>query len=97
MVAVGGLRKRAASTYGLDLRMRDQYLNTLAGGAGLQGFGRIYLGDKTERNNGTNARYTVEVGSSTPTTAARPYRLHCQSGSGHTLGDIIRFNVADQF
>ena len=88
---------RAASTYGLDLRMRDQYLNTLAGGAGLQGFGRIYLGDKTERNNGTNARYTVEVGSSTPTTAARPYRLHCQSGSGHTLGDIIRFNVADQF
>ena len=88
---------RIASTYGLDMRLRDQYLNTLAGGPGVQGFGRIYLGDKTERNNGTNARYTIEVGSSTPTTAARSYRLHCQSGSGHTLGDIIRFNVADQF
>ena len=88
---------RAASTYGLDIRLRDQYLNTLSGGAGVQGFGRLYLGDKTERNNGTNARYAIEVGSSTPTTAARPYRLHCQSGSGHTLGDIIRFNVADQF
>ena len=88
---------RLPSTHGLDIRLRDQYLTTLAGGAGVQGFGRLYLGDKTERNNGTNARYIVEVGSSTPTTAARPYRLRCRSGSGHTLGDIVRFNVADQF
>jgi hypothetical protein len=88
---------RAATTYGLDIRLRDQLLNTIAGGAGAQGFARVYLGDKTERNNGANARYTIEVGSTAANTAARPYRLRCQSGSGHTLGDIIRFNVADQF
>jgi hypothetical protein len=89
---------RALPAYGLEMRLRDQYLNTLAGGAGVQGFSRIYMGDKTDRNNGTNARYTIEVESSTVnTTAVRPYKLHCQSGSGHTLGDIIRFNVADQF
>ena len=88
---------RASATYGLDIRLRDQLLNNIAGGAGAQGFARVYLGDKTERNNGANARYTIEVGSTAANTAARPYRLHCQSGSGHTLGDIIRFNVADQF
>jgi hypothetical protein len=88
---------RVASTYGLDIRLRDQYLNTVAGGAGVQLFGRVYLGDKTERNNGANSRYTIEVGSTGTTTAARPYRLRCQSGSGHTLGDIVRLNVADQF
>jgi hypothetical protein len=88
---------RATSAYGLEMRLRDQYLVTLAGGTNAQGFGRIYLGDKTERNNGTNARYSIEVGVTATTTTAKPYKLHCQSGSGHTLGDIIRFNVADQF
>ena len=89
---------RALPAYGLEMRLRDQYLNTLAGGAGIQGFTRIYLGDKTDRNNGTNARYTIEVESSTVnTTAVRPYKLHCQSGSGHTLGDIVKFNIPAQF
>lgn len=89
---------RATAAYGLEIRLRDQYLTTLAGGPGVQGFSRIYLGDKTDRNNGTNARYTIEVESSTVNmTAVRPYKLHCQSGSGHTLGDIVKFNTAAQF
>ena len=89
---------RALAAYGLEIRMRDQYLNNLAGGAGIQGFTRIYLGDKSDRNNGANARYTIEVESSSVNTAAvRPYKLHCQSGSGHTLGDIVKFNTAAQF
>lgn len=89
---------RALAAYGLEMRLRDQYLTTLAGGAGIQGFSRFYLGDKTDRNNGTNARYTIEVESSTLNTAAvRPYKLHCQSGSGHTLGDMVKFNTAAQF
>jgi hypothetical protein len=89
---------RALAAYGLEMRLRDQYLNTLAGGVNIQGFSRIYLGDKTDRNNGANARYTIEVESTTVNTAAvRPYKLHCQSGSGHTLGDIVKFNTAAQF
>lgn len=89
---------RATAAYGLELRLVDQYTSALAGGAGIQGFNKIYLGDKTDRNNGTNARYTIEVESTAAnTTAIRPYRLHCQSGSGHTLGDIIKYNVPAQF
>ena len=89
---------RAVATYGLEMRLRDQYLNTLAGGANIQGFSRIYMGDKTDRNNGANARYTIEVESTAVNTAAvRPYKLHCQSGSGHTLGDIVKFNTPTQF
>ncbi|MCX7041187.1 MAG: hypothetical protein NT117_00560 [Gammaproteobacteria bacterium] len=89
---------RALPAYGLEMRLRDQYLNTLAGGVNIQGFSRIYMGDKTDRNNGANARYTIEVESTAVNTAAaRPYKLHCQSGSGHTLGDIVKFNSAVQF
>lgn len=89
---------RALPAYGLEMRMRDQTLTNIAGGNDAQGFSRIYLGDKTERNNGTNARYTIEVeDTGTNTTAVRPYKLHCQSGSGHTLGDIVKFNSAAQF
>ncbi len=89
---------RALPAYGLEMRLRDQYLNTMAGGANIQGFSRIYMGDKTDRNNGTNARYTIEVESTTVNTAVvRPYKLHCQSGSGHTLGDIVKFNTPAQF
>lgn len=89
---------RALPAYGLEIRLRDQLLNTLAGGNNVQGFSRIYLGDKTERNNGTNARYTIEVeDSETNSTAVRPYQLHCQSGSGHTLGDMVKFNIPGTF
>jgi hypothetical protein len=89
---------RALPAYGLEIRLRDQLLNTLAGGNAVQGFSRIYLGDKTERNNGTNARYTIEVeDSETNSAAIRPYQLHCQSGSGHTLGDMVKFNIPGTF
>ena len=89
---------RATAAYGLEMRMLDQNLTILAGGNGVQGFGRIYLGDKTDRNNGTNARYTIEVeDAETNSTAVRPYQLHCQSGSGHTLGDIVKFNIPATF
>lgn len=89
---------RAADAYGLELRLLDQYLNVLAGGNNITGFGKVYLGDKTDRNNGANARFTIEVESSEVNVAAiRPYRLHCQSGSGHTLGDIIRTAGENRF
>lgn len=89
---------RALETYGLELRLVDQYVNVLAGGNNATGFGKVYLGDKTDRNNGTNGRFTIEVESSeVNVTAVRPYRLHCQSGSGHTLGDIIRSAGENRF
>jgi hypothetical protein len=89
---------RALPAYGLEIRLRDQLLNNLAGGTNVQGFSRIYLGDKTERNNGTNARYTIEVeDSETNSTAVRPYQLHCQSGSGHTLGDEVKVGIPGTF
>jgi hypothetical protein len=87
---------RALANYGLEMRMLDQYgTGVIAGGANSTGFGKIYLGDKADRNNGANTRYAIQVESNGSNEAAnRPYRLHCQSGSGHTLGDLIRYQVA---
>lgn len=91
---------RALNTYGLEMRMlASDGVTVLAGGSDSQGFGEFYLGDKRSRNYGANTRYTIEVESNGFSTGtARPYRLHCRSGSGHTSGDIIRYkDASDRF
>ena len=83
---------RHLQSYGLEMRMLDQDGLVLVGGAGQTGWGDFYLGDKNDRNGGSNTRYTIEVESNGQNTGAvRSYKLHCQSGSGHSLGDIIRY------
>jgi hypothetical protein len=92
---------RATQAYGLEMRLVDQNNNPIpgAGGDNATGFGEVYLGDKTDRNGGANTRYTIEVESNTTNTAAnKPYLLRCQSGSGHTMGDVVRYQEAiDRF
>ena len=86
---------RALAGYGLEIRMLDQDGLVVAGGNNITGFPAIYLGDKTDRNGGSNTRYRIEVeDSGVNTGASRSYKLHCQSGSGHTLGDLIKYQVA---
>ena len=90
---VSGLR--AANDYGLELRLMDQEGATvIAGGNDSTGFGKVYLGDKTDRNEGANTRYSIQVESNGQNDfGERPYSLRCQSGSGHSLGDIVRYNT----
>ena len=80
--------------YGLEMRLLDDAGNVMAGGNNVIEFLPIYLGDKAERDNGSNTRYTIEVESSDVNAGvARPYFLHCLSGSGHSDGDIVRYNL----
>ena len=84
--------------YGLEFRLIGPDGSTvIAGGNGLNHFGEIYLGDKSDLNNGANSRYTIEVESQTNSATPRPYGLHCHTGSGTTLGDMIRTGDADRF
>ena len=89
-----GTGQRALASYGLEMRLVDpDGATVLAGGNNSTGFGSMYLGDKTKRNFGANTRYTLEVESNGSNIGAiRAYGLHCQSGSGHTAGDLIRYN-----
>ena len=87
---------RALNGYGLEMRMlaKDGF-TVIAGGSDSQGFGKVYLGDKRSRNNGSNTRYTIEVESNgNNILSVRPYGLHCQSGSGSTQGEITRYQEA---
>jgi hypothetical protein len=85
-------------SYGLELRLiGPDGSSVLAGGNGIVAFEDVYLGDKTDRNNGANGRYTLEVESDTNSAAPRVYALHCHTGSGHSLGDIIRSGGPDRF
>lgn len=83
---------RALPNHGLEMRLLDQDGLVVSGGDGSTGWSDTYMGDKNDRNGGSNSRYTIEVESNEQNTGAvRSYRIHCRSGSGHSLGDIIRY------
>ncbi|MEO6104069.1 MAG: hypothetical protein ABIP44_10580 [Pseudoxanthomonas sp.] len=89
---------RALLAYGLEMRMLGPDGIIIAGGNDVTGFNSVYLGDKAQRNNGGNTRYTIEVEATGTNNNAKPYKLHCISGSGHTDGDILRYQEAvDRF
>lgn len=89
---------RLPISYGLEMRLASVGGSVLAGGSDVTGFGRLYLGDK---RGGSNTRYVIQVERNESVEAPaveRPYLIHCQSGSGHTPGDTVRFNASiDQF
>ena len=69
------------------------HLNHGAWSNDVPGLGIVQLGDKTGRNNGANGRYTIEVENNGLNAAAtRSYTLRCHSSSGHTSGDLLRWN-----
>ena len=85
-------------SYGLELRLIGPDGSTvMAGGNGVVAFEDVYLGDKTDTNGGASGRYTLEVESDTNSGEPRVYARHCHTGSGHTLGDIIRSGGPDRF
>ena len=68
----------------------------LAGGASVVGWDRIYLGDKRERAEGFNTQYFVQVedNAAMGPLGTVDYGLRCWSGSGHTRGDMVRYQRA---
>lgn len=89
----------ANNEYGLEMRLiASDGKTVLAGGSGVTVFYRLYLGDKSDRDGGVNTRYTLEVEGSEPGAGvARPYWLHCVSGSGHNAGELLRTGGPNQF
>jgi hypothetical protein len=84
------------NNYGVEMRLVEADTGAVvAGGAGTQGFAQIYTGDKVDRNNGANTRYFLQVESNGLNTgSARPYRVQCGSGSGHTRVDLVAYKEA---
>jgi hypothetical protein len=96
--------ERLPADGGLEMRMLawdgSGYV-PLAGGSGVIGWSRIYLGDKREREDGRNTQYWIQVEEDPPGPVifgSIDYGLRCWSGSGHSRGDMVRFHrIADDF
>ena len=83
------------SGYDLEMRLlQDDATTVLAGGTGVTVF-ELYLGDKPTRYDGGNGRYLIEVQSGFPNANPRDYELRCESGSGHTRPDLVRYQLGD--
>lgn len=86
-------RLRAGTFYGLEMRLLDITGQVVAGADEGTHFDKKYLGDKVD-TGGNNQPYVIHVesneniiGSLNPLKA---YRLHCRSGSGHTMGELVK-------
>jgi hypothetical protein len=95
---------QVTTAYGLEMRMiGNDGVTVLAGGNNSVGWGFTYLGnDKGDYNSGADGRYTIEVednqDSGGPIPSVRNYSIKCESGSGSTLGEIVRYQEsADRF
>src|SRR3990167_1852941 len=99
---------RALPNYGLEIRViSTESFTTEAGGDNSvvipdpdKGQGTIaYLGDKSDNGDGIDGRTIIEVESNEQNTGSiRPYKLHCFTGSGTTLMDLVRYQeVVDRF
>jgi hypothetical protein len=90
------LGAEAAPSYGLEMRLvSENGLVVIAGGTGAVSFGRTYLGDKTDRNQGANTRYRLEVeANGSNSGSSRAYGLRCESGSGHSEGEVVAYKQA---
>lgn len=88
---------RMSPEKGLEMRLLAWDTNQftpLAGGPGITGFDRIYLGDKRQRAEGFNTEYLLQVENNIAVAESAeeiPYALRCWSGSGHTRGDMITY------
>lgn len=79
-----------------EMRLQDAAGNVIAGGNEALGFGPVYLGEKTDYANGMDSRYYLRVEDDEGFNAfkATEYRVHCLSGSGSSLGEIVVFKGA---
>ena len=84
---------------GVEMRLLDEEGNVIAGGDGVVGFRDLQSGDKLARGRGSNARYFLQVERSGDLSDQEiAYAIICESGSGHTPGDLVRYQVPlDQF
>ena len=88
---------RMSPAKGLEMRLLAWDTNQftpLAGGPGITGFDRIYLGDKRQRAEGFNTEYLLQVENNIAVAESAEvidYALRCWSGSGHTRGDMITY------
>ena len=89
--------------YGLEMRLLA-YINgtdtweVIAGGNDVTSFSDLYLGDKEDRGNGGNTTYYLQVESNGRNEGvSRKYALRCQSGSGHTFGELIQSGAPVSF
>ncbi len=79
------------------MRLLDFYGEVVAGGNDVTNFGRVYLGDSTNRTFGLTLPYYLQVETANESNVERPYTIWCDSGSGIGGMELVETGGPDRF
>lgn len=81
----------------LEMRLEDPQGNVIAGGNNISAFQKVYLGERSTRNNGVNGLYVLKVESRNLLSLTLNYGVTCESGNGSNPPLFIGHAIAEEF
>ncbi|MGH8081526.1 MAG: hypothetical protein ACREP7_13210 [Lysobacter sp.] len=81
----------------LEMRLEDPQGNVIAGGNNVSSFQKVYLGERSTRNNGANGLWKLKVESRNLLSLSLPYGVTCETGNGSNPPLLMNHSVIEEF
>ncbi|UJB20669.1 MULTISPECIES: hypothetical protein [Lysobacter] len=81
----------------LEMRLEDPQGNVVAGGNNISSFQKVYLGEKSTRNNGVSGLWVLKVESRNLLSLSLPYGVTCETGNGSNPPLLVNHSVIEEF
>ncbi|WP_408952449.1 hypothetical protein [Lysobacter sp. Hz 25] len=90
-------RITGANASQLEMRLEDPQGNVVAGGNNISSFQKVYLGERSTRNNGVNGLWVLKVESRGLLALSLSYAVACESGNGSNPPLFIGHTPTEEF
>lgn len=81
----------------LEMRLEDPQGNVVAGGNNVSSFGKVYLGERSTRNDGVNGLWKIKVETRNLLSLVVPYGVTCESGNGSNPPLFVNHSNIEEF
>ncbi|MEI2453729.1 MULTISPECIES: hypothetical protein [Lysobacter] len=90
-------RINGANASQLEMRLEDPQGNVVAGGNDISSFQKVYLGERSTRNDGANGLWVLKVESRGLLALLLSYSLTCESGNGSNPPLFVGHSGVEEF
>lgn len=90
-------RINGANASQLEMRLEDPQGNVVAGGNNISSFQKVYLGERSTRNDGIHGLWKLKVETRNLLTLVVPYGVTCETGNGSNPPLFVNHSVIEEF